>query len=162
VVAVITDACLWVPEDVGQQAGHGEDVVALATLQVGPRPAAVLGWPGTAPTGAHRVGTARLDSEDLLDADVVVPVVGEVVVVDEPLGPPQPESAQGDLAVLVEAFVLVPVNLEAMEVIVLPGEGDLQDGVQLGQGGIGANQETAPDERADPSQHHAQLVDGQG
>ena len=49
---------------------------------------------------------------------------------------------------------------EAVQVLVAPAEHGLQDGVQVGDGGAGGHEQPPPDQRADPGEHHAQLVDG--
>jgi hypothetical protein len=46
-----------------------------------------------------------------------------------------------------------------VEVCVAPREEDLEHQVELGQGGIAADQEATPDERADAAQDDAQLID---
>jgi hypothetical protein len=50
-------------------------------------------------------------------------------------------------------------NVEAMEMFITPVEENLQHEVKLGQGGVAAHHESAPDERTDASQDDAQLVD---
>jgi hypothetical protein len=46
-----------------------------------------------------------------------------------------------------------------VEVCVTRREEDLEHQVELGQGGIAADQEATPDERADAAQDDAQLID---
>jgi hypothetical protein len=78
-------------DDLGDANSDREDAMRLSSLNERPRAAAVLRWAGSPPAAADRVGVPGLAGEDLLDADVVAPEVAEVVVIDEPLGLPEPE-----------------------------------------------------------------------
>jgi hypothetical protein len=100
----------------------------------------------------------------------VAPQRAEVVVVDEPFAPPQAEAAETHLpgvvaeertAVVVQA-VLAAVHLETVQMVTGPAEGDLENIVKAGHGGVAADEQAPPDQRADSPQHDAQLVDGQG
>ena len=118
------------------------------------------------PAGAGGVAAARRAGQDLLHPDVVPPPGEEVVLVGEPLAAPQPELAEADLAgVAAEACragppqpVLHRVDGEPVQVLVAPPERRLQDLVQAGDGGLGGHQQPPPHHRADPGQHHPQLV----
>jgi hypothetical protein len=57
---------------------------------------------------------------------------------------------------------LLSVDPEAMQVHVVPAEGDLEDIVQAGEGGVGADGQAAPNQGADPQQYDPQLVDRPG
>lgn len=70
-------------ENLGHPPGDGEEVTA-----------AVLGRPGPAAAGAARVGPATRGRRDLLDADVMAPQVGEVVVVDEAFALPEAQATR--------------------------------------------------------------------
>jgi hypothetical protein len=91
----------------------------------------------------------------------VAPQVHEVVVVNEALSRAEPEVGQADMGT-VQGVQLSSVDLETMEVYVVPAEGDLEDIVQAGEGGVGADEQAAPDQGADPPQYDPQLVDGRG
>jgi len=68
-----------------QAIGDVDDGVPLAQLHERPWPTAVLGRDSAAATNAHRVALPRLAPQDLLDAHVVLPAIGEVVLVQEAL-----------------------------------------------------------------------------
>ena len=91
----------------------------------------------------------------------MAPQFHEVVVVREGLSRADPEVGQEDMGT-VDDVQLSAVDLEAIEVDIVPPEGDLEDIVQAGEGGVGANEEAAPDQGADPPQYDPQLVDGRG
>ncbi len=111
-------------------------------------------------------GAAR----DGLHPDVVAPAaqIGEErVVVAEPLRYTQTQRGEGDaVGVLTVGQPLALVGAivdathgEAVQVLAAPAERRLQNAVQLGQGGRARHIELAPDQRADPSDHHPQAVD---
>jgi hypothetical protein len=54
--------------------------------------------------------------------------------------------------------VLDSVDDEPVQALVTPAEGELQDQVQLGDGGVLGDQQPTPDQRADPGQDHPKLV----
>jgi hypothetical protein len=59
--------------------------------------------------------------------------------------------------------VLATVNDEAVRVLVAPAQSDLQGGMQVGDGAVAADEQTALDQWADAAQHDAQWVhDGLG
>ena len=58
--------------------------------------------------------------------------------------------------------VLAAVDDEPVQVLTAPAERGLQDGVQLGDRGVGGDQQAPPDQRADPVHHHPQLVERSG
>ncbi len=65
--------------------GDVQQRVPLAQLQERPWPAAILGRHPPSPTDAAWVESARLERQDLFDAYIVLPAVGEVVLVHEAL-----------------------------------------------------------------------------
>ena len=101
----------------------------------------------------HGVGTPRFQRQDLLDPEVVLPVVGEVVLVQEALADAQPESSQPHAARVDAAVVsvLAPLDHEAVQVLTAPAQCDLQGGMQVGDRAVAADEQPAPDQRADPA-----------
>jgi hypothetical protein len=66
---------------------------------------------------------------------------------------PEPETARvGDA-------VFTAVHDEAVQVLVAPAEGELEGGVQVGDRAVAVDLEPAPDQRADATQHHAELAE---
>src|SRR5690349_2765785 len=55
-----------------------------------------------------------------------------------------------------------PVDHELMKMRIAPTEGDLDDGVQPGDGCVIGDQQAAPDQRADSLEPDAELVDSRG
>ena len=55
------------------------------------------------------------------------------------------------------------MNAKLMKVVIRPSHGNLDDVMQIGDGGVAADQQSAPDHRANVLQHHFELInDGVG
>ena len=65
--------------------------------------------------------------------------------------------AEADTADVADA-VLATLDDEPMQVSARPTERDLQHRVQTGDGGVGPDEQSPPDQRADAAHHHPQLV----
>jgi hypothetical protein len=55
--------------------------------------------------------------------------------------------------------VLTSLDDEAVQVLVRPAHRELESGMQVGDGGVAANQQAAPDQWADVAEHNPQLED---
>jgi transposase len=87
-------------------------------------------------------------------------VGAKVIHVPEPLATVELQVAQQDAAGLyTTAAVLLAVDVETVQMLITPGEQDLQDGVERRQRGLAAHKDTTPDEWADAAQDDAQLVE---
>ena len=60
------------------------------------------------------------------------------------------------------AAVLPAMDMKAVQMLVTPGKQDLQDRMEVRQGGCAVHQHPTPDERADAAQDDPQLVDAAG
>ncbi len=100
------------------------DGVLLAQFQKRPRPATVLGRNSAPTADAHRVPSSGLQRPNLLDPDVMLPAVGEVVLIQEALADTQPELAEPHPARIAAATfpVLPPLDDKAMEVLIAPAK----------------------------------------
>jgi hypothetical protein len=125
--------------------------VVLAPLQERPVAATIFGWGGATATDAARIGAPRRQRQDLLDPEVVLPAVDEVVLVPEALADAEPELAEPHAARvgIARVAVLAPLDDEAMQVLIAPAEGRLHGGMEVGDGAVAADQQPAPDQRAD-------------
>jgi hypothetical protein len=70
-----------------------------------------------------------------------------------------PVGVVAEAAAGVADAVLDAVDHEPVQVLTVPAESDLQHGVHVGDAGVAGDERPPPDQRADPVQHHAQLVD---
>jgi hypothetical protein len=66
---------------------------------------------------------------------------------------------EADPTIMTDA-VFTPVNDEAVQMLVGPAKSRLQRRVQIGDGCVAADEQPAPDQRADTAQDHAELEDG--
>ena len=108
--------------------------------------------PPEAPAVAHRCSVgiaARLERQQQLNTYVVLPAIGEVVLVEKSLTDTQPKVGQPYLAGIVgkanaadvSDTVLATANDEAVQVFVTPGESRLQGGMQAGEGAVAADEQ---------------------
>ena len=103
--------------------------------------------------------------EDPLDAEVVLPVIVEVILVAEALPHPELEHVpahpvgvvhKAHASAVAHAIVLA-VNMEAVQMGIGPPQGELERVVEIRDCAVAAPQ-PAPDQGADPPQHHAELI----
>src|SRR5215471_669378 len=59
------------------------------------------------------------------------------------------------------AAILSAMNMETMQMLVTPGKEDLQDRMQVCQGGMAVHQHSTPDEWANAAQDDAELIDAE-
>ena len=59
------------------------------------------------------------------------------------------------------AAIFPAMNVETVQMLVTPGKEDLQDRMEVRQGGLAADQHPTPDERADAAQDDTQLIDAE-
>jgi hypothetical protein len=69
--------------------------------------------------------------------------------------------AEADTADVADA-VLHAVDDEPVQVLAVPAERGLHDGVQTGDRGVVPDEQPPPDQRTDPVHHHPQLINGRG
>jgi hypothetical protein len=105
----------------------GHQRVTHAQLEEGPRTAAVLERGAARSTHTAWIDSVGFEWQDLLDAQVELPAVDEVVLVEEALVETEPEISEVYTPRVDEAFsgMLTSVTYEAMQMLVAPAEGDL-------------------------------------
>ncbi len=118
----------------------------------------ILGWAGTSTVDAAGRARRRVESEEPLDVDDVLPVITKVIEVDKPqaFGAGEVEQAHG---VLVEAAGIAPelgladlvriavgqsADLELVQVVVPPPERGLEDAMELAEMEATRDDKTAP------------------
>jgi hypothetical protein len=120
------------------------------------------------PLAAHARGVplVRLGAEDVLDDDLVLPPVAEVVGVQKPatlrthrVQPHVELVAQGQLTVRVGLAVLHALDVEGMQVAILPTHRELDDAVQPVERVSTRHEDSPPHRRHDVRQRHLQLKD---
>jgi hypothetical protein len=131
-------------------------------------PPAVLGWAGAPTRRAAGIRLAGDGCHDLLDPDLVLPVVAEVVEVGESVPPAEPEALERDAARiqrgLVEDVVVgmarrvpAPIDRELVEVGVRPAHRVLEHEVERVQGGAVEHADSPPDGRPGADEGDFQL-----
>jgi hypothetical protein len=113
------------------------------------------------PSGSVVLGRSsfsRCQGPDGFEADVACPVGAKVIHVPEPLATVELQVAQQDAACLYTTAAVL-LDVETVQMLITPGEQDLQDGVEMRQRGLAAHKDTTPDEWADAAQDDAQLVE---
>jgi hypothetical protein len=84
------------------------------------------------------------------------------IIIDIPEALPATETqwAQPDVSgVSPVAPIVLAVEVERVEMLAAPVKDDLEDGMEVRQGGVAADEESAPDERTDLAQDDTQLRD---
>jgi hypothetical protein len=110
-------------------------------------------------TSADGIITLRITRCHSFKADIALPIGKVIVDIPEAFAPLKAKRVQRDILRVGAVAIVVTENVEMVEVFVAPREKDLDHAVELGQGGVAADQKSSPDERADAAQNDAQLID---
>src|SRR5712691_8135783 len=110
--------------------------------------------------GTHGIKTLEITQHDRFEADVTLPMGAIIIDIPEALTATETKHTQPDVSGFrpVAAIVLA-MHVERVQMLATPVQDDLEDGVELRQGGVAADEESAPDERADLAQRDTQLID---
>jgi hypothetical protein len=172
----------WSAVQEGQQAFGNQDQIVLHLEQRRPGAAlvyqaavarwaaAVFGRTGTRPSDTDGIACLRIVWSHAFEPDVMLPQVTQVVLVQETLTGPESEAGEADLRWIIgeeqtaEAGdpVGAALDTKAMRVEILPAHRRLHDGVQVGDGGVAADQHPPPNQGADAAQADLELIDGRG
>jgi hypothetical protein len=127
---------------------------------IGPRARALLGWCRTLTPDTDGIDTRGITQQDRFEADVAGPANEVVVDVPEALAAPSAHIPQLYMAgVRTVTAVVLAVDVEVVQMLATPREGDVQDVVEMLKRRVARDEEAAPDERADASQDDTQLID---
>src|ERR1700694_5344254 len=116
---------------------------------------------GTSAESRRRGSSFRSERQELLDADVMLPGISEIVLMEEAPADPPSKVGQSHLtwivgeanATDVSDTVFSTVNHEAVQVLVIPAKSRLKRAVQVGDGVVVADEQAPPDERADAAEN---------
>jgi hypothetical protein len=141
--------------------------VLLPQRQKSPGASTVFGWTGAFARDTDGIAAVGLWDEHGFHAELVLPVVSEVIVVEETLIKPETNVCGAHIVrVVMEADasqpgypILFSVDAELVKVGIRPAHGDLEDVVQIGDSMATADKQTAPDHRTDAQQHDLELID---
>ena len=132
----------------------------INVLHVGLHVQKVLGWRGIFATGADRIHEFRINRQGGFQSDIAHPVRVIVIDIAKPLAFAKLELTQrGTAGIGAAGAIVFTIDMEAIEMLITPLKEDLNDLVELGEGGSVVYQNPTPDERTDASQDNAQLID---
>jgi hypothetical protein len=139
---------------------------SITTFLEGDRAAAVLWRCRPASTDAHRIEWRLFEWDEPLDPHLVLPPVGEVVFVEKAFIHTKVKIGQTDVPGVLRVpgptkardTELLAVDPKAMKMIVGPGEGDLDDIMEVRQGIVGADHQSPPDRRINAPDPHMNPV----
>ena len=130
----------------------------------------ILGGPGTRAIDTGRPARRRVEGEEPFKRDDVLPVVAEVIDVEEAEAFAAVEVAQPDLALVETAGVVLELGLaefgiavgqaadaELVEVAVPPAESGLDDMMQLAEAEAARHDQAPPDRRLDVGERDTDL-----
>jgi hypothetical protein len=134
----------------------------IEPLQIAPGPPAVLGRCGPFPSNAHRIDASRCQREKRFETDIALPEGANVIDIPEALAAMEAQVVQPDIVGRgATAAILLAMNVKAVQMLVTPGKQDLQDGMEVRQGGSAMYQQAPLDEGTDAAQDNPQLVDAE-
>jgi len=127
---------------------------------IGPGASAFLGR--CRPFGAktYRIKTRRITRDDRFEANVTLPMGAVIIDIPEALTATETQGAQPNVSgVSPVAPIVLAVEVERVEMLAAPVKDDLEHGMEVRQGGVAAEEKSAPDERTDLVQDDTQLID---
>ena len=125
----------------------------IEPFHICPGPPAVLGRCGMFTPKTDRIDTPWRQGEEAFEANIAFPIRHEVVHVPEPFTTMETQVTQHDVTRgSTTAAVLSAVDVEAMQMLITPSQHDLQDGMEVCQCSVAADEQAAPDEGTDASQ----------
>jgi hypothetical protein len=119
------------------------------------------------PCCTNRIRLRGIKRENLFETNLVLPPIGQVVLIEPRLLEAEVKIMEVNLArIIVEDDatnppnpIWLPTNEESMQMFICPIKRDLQDVMKLGNRAIAAYQQATPDLRADLSYPDTQLID---
>ena len=121
---------------------------------------AFLGWCGLFGANTDRIKTRGITRDDRFEANITLPMGPVILDIPEALPATETQCAQPDVSgVSSVAPIVLAVEVERVEMLAAPVKDNLEDGMEVRQGGVAADEESAPDERTDLAQDDTQLID---
>ena len=121
---------------------------------------AFLGWCGLFGANTYRIKTRGITRYDRFEANITLPMGAVIIDIPEALPATETQCAQPDVSgVSPVAPIVLAVEVERVEMLAAPVKDDLEDGMEVREGGVAADEESAPDERTDLAQDDTQLID---
>jgi hypothetical protein len=141
----------------------------MVVLQLHERPGATTVFKGSTSfaCSAHGVRLCRIKGENLFETNFVLPLIGQIVLVQKGLLEAEVKIMEVDLmGIIVEDHatnspdpIRLPPDKKLMQMLIRPAEYHLEDLMQLGNSTVASHEQTTPDLRANLSYPDAQLID---
>jgi Transposase, Mutator family len=163
-----TDRGLWVRFQQGSDGISGDEhgfkrwmiPMLIEPLHICPGTPTLLRRRCMFSTDTHRINTPGVIGQDRFEANVTLPMGSVIIDIPEALTSTETKCAQPNVSGLSPiAPIVLAVEVERVQMLAAPVQDDLEDGVELCQGGVAADEESAPDERTDLSEGDTQLID---
>jgi hypothetical protein len=153
--------------DLHQPLGDMDQGILLPQRHERPWTTTVFGWAGAFARDTEGIAAVCLWHGDGFDTELVLPVIPEVIVIEEMFTQLEAKVCEAHMVwVVTEADasypgnpILLPVDPKLVEMRVGPSHGHLEDIMQVGDGTVTTDKQTAPDHWADAQEHHFELVD---
>ena len=163
-----TDRGLWVRFQQGSDGISGDEhgfkrwmiPMLIEPLHIRPGTPTLLRRRCMFSTDTYRINTRGVIGQDRFEAYVTLPMGAAIIDIPEALTSTETKCAQPNVSGLSPvAPIVLAVEVERVQMLAAPVQDDLEDGVELRQGGVAADEESAPDERTDLSEGDTQLID---
>ena len=121
---------------------------------------AFFGWCCPLGGDTHGIKTLGITRYDGFEADVALPMGSVIIHIPGVLPLTKTKHVQRDVSrISTVAAIVLAVEVERVQMLAAPVKDDLKDDVELRQGGVAADEESAPDEWTDLAQDDAELID---
>ena len=154
----VSDQGLWVRVQQGADGisgdEHGVDgrmiVMLIKPCHIRPGAPALFGRCRPFGADAHRIKTLGITRYDGFEADVALPMGSVIIHIPGVLPLTKTKHVQRDVSrISTVAAIVLAVEVERVQMLAAPVKDDLKDDVELRQGGVAADEESAPDEWTD-------------
>ena len=125
-----------------------------------PRAPALFGRCRLSGTNTHGIKARGITWQDRFEANITLPMGAVIIDIPEALTATEAKGAQPDVSGLSPvAAIVLAVEVERVEMLATPVKDDLKGNVELRQGHVAADKESAPDKRTNLAQGDTQLID---
>jgi hypothetical protein len=132
----------------------------IEPCHIGPGTPVLLGR--RCPFGGDTYGikTLGITWQFRFEANIALPMGPVIIDIPEALTLTETKRVQLNVSSISPAApIVLAMEVERVQMLAAPVKDDLKDGVELRQGGIAADEESAPDERTDLAQGDTQLIE---
>jgi hypothetical protein len=122
----------------------------IEPLHTAPGAPAVLRRRHPFAANTHRINPSQCQGQERFKTNIASPVSAKVIHIPKSLTVMEPQVTEPYVVgVCTAAAILLPVDVEAVQMLIAPGQHDLEDGVKLRQGRLAAHKQAVPNEPTD-------------